>query len=106
MNLLERLSPENRLKLNKDYADKYPSTHRDLVLALENTNYFTDLKIGAAIDLVIALGVDMNEFVHLFNQDLQIMDYYKLYLAMDISTDYEHWRDENYTNESLNNNFK
>jgi hypothetical protein len=70
MNLIERLSPENRAKLAKNYADKYPATYRNLILALENTNYFTELKVGTAIDLVLALGVDMNEFVHLFEQDL------------------------------------
>lgn len=66
MNLLERLSLENRVKLSVYYSDKFPNTYSKIIEELEKYEYFTELPFGIAIDVCSGLRRDINDFCILF----------------------------------------
>ena len=66
MNLLQRLSAENRVKLSNYYAERFPNTYARMIEGLEKYEYFTELPFGIAIDVCSGLRCDMNEFCRLF----------------------------------------
>jgi len=66
MNLLQRLSADNRVKLSNYYAERFPNTYARMIEGLEKYEYFTELPFGIAIDVCTGLGRDMNDFCILF----------------------------------------
>ena len=68
MNLLERLSVENRVKLSVYYADKFPTIYRNIILELSDEEFFTNINFGLANDICIATGTELNNFCLLFEE--------------------------------------
>ena len=63
MTLYERMKPSLREKLD-EIKPEYPSTHEQLVKALSETDFFTDLKYGDVIALEDHVG---KPIYHIFN---------------------------------------
>jgi sulfite reductase alpha subunit-like flavoprotein len=56
MNLLERLSPEH-LEMLKVQQEKYPTTIKTLIAALEDNNHFLDLSYQNILNLYMHLDL-------------------------------------------------
>lgn len=68
MNLLERLSLANRVKLSVYYGDKFPTIYKNIIVSLENEEFFTNINFGLANDICIATGTELNNFCLLFEE--------------------------------------
>lgn len=72
MNLLQRLSSENRVKLYNYYAERYPNTYAAIIEELEKYEFFLDLPFGIAKDVCSGLRYDINYFCALFEGEYKI----------------------------------
>ena len=57
MNLLERLKPEFRERLD---SQKYPLTYEGIIGSLTENDYYTELTVGEAVTLFQHLNLDLN----------------------------------------------
>ena len=57
MNLLERLKPEFRERLD---LQRYPATYKCIIGSLTENDYYTELTVGEAVTLFQHLDLDLN----------------------------------------------
>jgi hypothetical protein len=57
MNLLERLKPEFKERLD---SQKYPLTYEGIIGSLTENDYYTQLTIGEVVTLFQHLNLDLN----------------------------------------------
>jgi len=69
-NLLERLKPEHRVKLN-ELEESYPSTIGIIKRELEETDFWIDLRFQCAIDICSMFNIELSQYniATLFNEN-------------------------------------
>lgn len=69
-NLLERLKPEHKAKLN-EIKDKYPNTYEDIVKQLTINMFYTELRIGLVGSICSHLGLTftLSNFIGIFDEE-------------------------------------
>ena len=65
MTLLERLKPEFRVKI--DSINKiYPSTYKSIIKSLNDNDFYTELRVGDAMQLLQHLDLDLSNLTTIF----------------------------------------